>query len=132
MSKTKQITIIAILIVLMICFSTIFTNVLAFDPKIDPDGYKPSGLTTDDYEVAFNKTKVIVNVIFTIGIVVSVIMTMVLGIRYMLAASAEQKADYQKTSVPMIIGIILIFNSAVFVKLFFEVFSTLNSTTPVP
>ncbi len=50
----------------------------------------------------------IIGIITTVGIVVSVVVLVVLGIKYMIG-SAEEKAEYKKTMIPYIIGAILVF-----------------------
>lgn len=50
----------------------------------------------------------IITILTTIGIVVSVIVLVVLGIKYMMG-SAEEKAEYKKTLMPYVIGAGLIF-----------------------
>ena len=50
----------------------------------------------------------VVRVISTIGVVVSVIMLVVLGIKYMMG-STEEKAAYKKSLMPYVIGAVLVF-----------------------
>ena len=50
----------------------------------------------------------IVKILSTGGIVVSVIILIVIGIKYMLG-SAEEKAEYKKTLMPYVIGAGLVF-----------------------
>lgn len=50
----------------------------------------------------------IVGAIKVVGIFVSVAMTMIVGIRYMLS-SVEEKAEYKKTTIIYLVGILLIF-----------------------
>lgn len=50
----------------------------------------------------------VMQVILTIGITVSVIVLIVLGIKYMMG-SAEEKAEYKKTLMPYVIGAGLVF-----------------------
>ena len=50
----------------------------------------------------------IIGVVQGIGIVVSVVVVIVLGIKYMMG-SVEEKAEYKKTMLPYIIGAALIF-----------------------
>lgn len=50
----------------------------------------------------------IVGILQAIGVVVSVAILIVLGIKYMMG-SAEEKAEYKKTFIPYIIGAALIF-----------------------
>lgn len=50
----------------------------------------------------------VIKIVSTIGIVVSVVVLVVLGIKYMLG-SAEEKAEYKKTMLPYLIGAALVF-----------------------
>lgn len=50
----------------------------------------------------------LITIITTIGIVVSVIVLVVLGVKYMIG-SAEEKAEYKKTLMPYVIGAGLVF-----------------------
>lgn len=50
----------------------------------------------------------IVGILQTVGIVLSIIILIVLGIKYMMG-SAEEKAEYKKTMIPYVVGAILIF-----------------------
>ncbi len=50
----------------------------------------------------------ITSVISTIGIVVSVVVLMVMGIKFMMG-SLEEKAEYKKAFIPYIIGAVLVF-----------------------
>ena len=50
----------------------------------------------------------IVGILQTIGIVLSIIILIVLGLKYMMG-SAEEKAEYKKTMIPYVVGAILIF-----------------------
>ena len=52
--------------------------------------------------------KSLVGILQTVGIVLSVIVILVIGIKYMMG-SAEEKAEYKKTMIPYIIGAILVF-----------------------
>lgn len=61
----------------------------------------------------------IVKVITTIGVVVSVIMLIVLGIKYMMGSTSE-KAEYKKTLLPYIIGAGLVFAASGIAQLIYE------------
>ena len=50
----------------------------------------------------------ILGILQTVGVVLSVIVLVVLGIKYMMG-SAEEKAEYKKTMIPYLVGAILIF-----------------------
>ena len=51
----------------------------------------------------------IIEVIRVIGIIVTVISLMLLGIKYM-TGSVEEKADYKKTMIPYLIGVVIFFS----------------------
>lgn len=52
--------------------------------------------------------KRLVGILQTIGIVLSVVILVVLGIKYMMG-SAEEKAEYKKTMIPYVVGAAFIF-----------------------
>lgn len=53
----------------------------------------------------------IFSAIRTIGIVLSVVMLAVLGVKYMMGSS-EEKAEYKKTMIPYLVGAVLIFGAS--------------------
>ena len=70
-----------------------------------PDDWKPSDLQEDTkLENAVGKLLGTINVI---GVIVSVIVLIVIGIKYKLG-SVEEKAEYKKTMTGYIIGIIMV------------------------
>ncbi len=87
---------------------------LPSDPIKNPDKYKPGKITDEDSNAIIGKANKILSVISTIGIVVSVITLMILGIKYMVG-SVSEKAEYKKSMIPYIIGIILILSTSTIV-----------------
>lgn len=67
----------------------------------------------------------IVGVVRTVGIVVSVVILLVLGIKYMMG-SAEEKADYKKSMIPYLVGAVLIFASTTIVGIVYDMTNSLN------
>lgn len=85
------------------------------DPLNNPDIYDPS--TGQDDSTEFVKmANVIIGILRAIGTILSVVMAVILGIKYMMG-SVEEKAEYKKTMIPYIIGIILLFAGAQIVGL---------------
>ena len=117
MKQIRKIILITIFILLL--------SITISNASIDTNTFKPNALTEDDYDVAFNMAGTIINAITTIGIVIAVIMVMVLGIKYMVA-SVEQKADYKRTMIPMIVGAILLFASSTFVSIIYSLISKIE------
>lgn len=94
----KILTFIAtIVLVVLIGGSTVF----ALTPA-QMTGTAPTG---DGIKSLGNK---IIGILQTVGVVLSVVILVILGIKYMMG-SAEEKADYKKTMIPYIIGAACIF-----------------------
>ena len=100
----KKILLIILLIVMLIVTGT---TVFADYTPSDLTGTAPAG-TMQEVKSIGNK---VIGVLQAIGIVVSVIVLSILGIKYMLG-SVEQKAEYKKTMLPYVIGAALIFGAS--------------------
>ena len=68
----------------------------------------------------------LVGILQTVGIVLSVIVLIVLGIKYMMA-SPEQKSDYKATLVPYVVGAGLIFAASLVANVVYQFFVGLNT-----
>ncbi|MBR6504812.1 MAG: TrbC/VirB2 family protein [Clostridia bacterium] len=73
----------------------------------------------------------IIRIIQAVGIVASVIVLAVLGIKYMMG-SAEEKAEYKKTMIPYIVGAVLLFAASAFAQVIYNFASGISSTASVP
>ena len=62
----------------------------------------------------------IVKVLTTIGVVVSVIVLIALGIKYMLG-SVEERAEYKKTLLPYVIGATLVFAASAIAQIIYDI-----------
>lgn len=103
MKKTMKILTVLLLAIVLITFAT---NVLAIESgAIDPKnltasyGLEDGGLST--------KAGKIMGMIRNVAAIAAVIIIMVLGVKYMLG-SVEEKAEYKKSFMPLIIGIVLV------------------------
>lgn len=76
--------------------------------------------TPTQVETLKNAGNSIVKVVLTIGIVVSVIMLILLGIKYMMG-SVEEKAEYKKTLIPYIIGAGLVFAASGIAQIIYDI-----------
>lgn len=121
----KIMKVISVILLVVIMFLSIITISNAATTEIKPDNFKPKELTSADTDVAFKHTSTILNTITTIGIAVSVIATIILGIKYMLG-SVEQKAEYKKTMLPMFIGAILLFAISSLVAAIYNIMQNVN------
>lgn len=107
-----------VLSVIMIALVLFSTTTLAAS-NYDPSQYTGEGATIDSSRVgSFGNN--IVSVITTAGSVLSVIVLVVLGIKYMMG-SAEEKAEYKKTLLPYFIGAILVFAASTIASIIFSV-----------
>ena len=62
-----------------------------------------------------------------IGMAVSVIVLLVLGIKYMIG-SAEEKAEYKKTMIPYIIGAVLVFAASTIASIVMSISNNIKTT----
>ena len=109
MQKNKikyGITIICLLMVLLLIPSTIVRATTITNPIENPEHYNPTGQGGESTQLA-GIGKTIVATVQGVGIVISVIGLMFLGIRYMYG-SMEERAKYKETMYPFIIGLILL------------------------
>lgn len=98
MKRTMQIVTVLLLAIVLISFTT---NVFA---AITPSELKPAEVDTGDLKTTAQR---VMGFIRNIAVIASVIIIMVLGVKYMLG-SVEEKAEYKKSFMPLIIGIILV------------------------
>lgn len=114
----KCLSILLVTIILIISFGTNYIYAVDFnDPTKDPNYWKPT-VGSDDTLV--DKTSSLLGAINTIGVTVSIIALIAIGIKYMLG-SVEEKAEYKKTMIPYIIGFILLMTSTTVANLIYEI-----------
>lgn len=120
----KFIKIVSILLMVMMLVSISVSSFAAgkAGSMIQPNGVKATPPKTESISNVGNS---IVGIIQTIGIIISVITLIVLGIKYMMG-SAEEKAEYKKTLLPYVIGAALIFAASVFAQLLYNMFTGIS------
>lgn len=74
---------------------------------INPDTYTPKTDTSGDASLT-GAASAVLTTIRAIGVVASVIILAIIGLKYMIG-SVEEKAEYKKTMIPYIIGALLLF-----------------------
>ena len=99
----KIIKILFIIVVLMMLFITI-----SYGSELSVDKLTGNQAGLDRLKITGNH---VVSVIAEIGVVISVIVLAILGIKYMLG-SVEERAEYKKTLMPYVIGAVLIFGAS--------------------
>ena len=94
-----------LMIVLMIAFTctTVFAGNVYTQLNGEDNTVNVTGIATIG-----NK---ILTVISTVGMVLSVVIVAILGIKYMMG-STEEKAEYKKTMIPYLVGAVLVFGAS--------------------
>ena len=113
----KSVKIITTLLMAIMIVSISASSVLAV--SLQPNGIvvkDPEGDTIGDVGGK------IIGILQTVGVVLSVIVLIILGIKYMMG-SAEEKAEYKKTMIPYIVGAALIFAASAFAQVIYGFFT---------
>ena len=119
--KSKIIKITILLIIILTIFSS--NKVKAFeDPLKNVSAYDPTGTSVAEPEL-FEMAGKILGIVNTIGVVISVIVLMALGIKYMVG-SVQEKAEYKKALLPYLIGAILLFAATTLPNLIYKITTT--------
>lgn len=100
--KLKSIKLLVFITTLLLVLCMTCSNAYAL---ITPNQVTPTDPSSSDIQ---NLGGRILGIITTVGIVLSVIILAILGIKYMVG-SAEEKAEYKKTFIPYIVGAVCIF-----------------------
>lgn len=107
LNKINKIVIFLIVLLLLSIFINQTISIASvIDPIENPDAYMPGANIGNSKLV--DKGKIIVGTIQIIGVVVSVVALMIIGLKYMFG-STEEKANYKETMIPYIIGIVMLF-----------------------
>ena len=106
----KIITILLVAIMLVTFATTVFADEVSFDSL----SANYQGNSKDLTDKASN----IMGLIRNVAIIASVIILMVLGVKYMLG-SVEEKAEYKKSFVPLIVGIVLVVSATAIASFIF-------------
>ena len=109
MNKKKMEKVLSIIMIAIVIIFNVLTIVNAVDTgsKFEPSGVTGEGSTMDTGSVQ-NLGQSIFAVVRVAGILISVIILVVLGIKYMMG-SVEERAEYKKTMLPYLIGAAFIF-----------------------
>ena len=113
MSKTNKILISVLCFAIVVAMSaTVFaTSIGPVTVSSDTSGNGASQASTIGNKV--------IGILQVVGILVSVIVLMIIGIKYMMG-SAEEKSEYKKTFIPYIVGALLVFAASAFAKMIYE------------
>ena len=96
-----------IITIIIILLTLIFMSAPITKATINPDDYKPDNPSEGDVSKIVNIANPIVGTLKVVGIAIAVITLAVLGIKYM-TGSISEKAEYKKTMIPYLIGVVLV------------------------
>ena len=102
-------------IILIITVLAICTAVFA---DINPNDYRTT-LRLDKNGETMQMTAKVVGVINTIGVIVLIVTVIIVGFKY-IVGSIEERAEYKKTMMPIIIGAILLFATSTAINLVYN------------
>lgn len=117
MNVKKIQKIVAVMMMVIMLVSMI--NIISLAANITPKDIIAGEVKTDSISTAGKK---LVGVFQAIGIVLSVVVLTVIGIKYLMG-SAEEKADYKKSLIPYVVGAALVFTASIFAQSIYEFFS---------
>ncbi len=104
MNKTMKILTIVLLAITLVSF--VSSNVYAADALIKNIETATNSANVDTSKFVTTAGKIIA-LLRNFSIIAGVILIIVLGVKYMMG-SVEQKSDYQKSFVPLVIGVVLV------------------------
>lgn len=110
----------AVLIVMMVVM--VATPVMAAKAAVSTTPGQLVGDNSVDTSGISGMGNKLITILTTFGIVVSVIVLVVLGIKYMMG-SAEEKAEYKKTLMPYVIGAGLVFAASSIAQIIYSFMS---------
>lgn len=119
--KTSTIT--KILIILLFITNLIFPN-LSYSKSINPSDWTPDKYTQEDVKEIVDTASIVVSVIRVVGVIVTVIVLLALGIKYM-TGSVSEKAEYKKSMIPYVVGAVIFFGLSQILSLVISVVTEL-------
>lgn len=117
MKKNKKIALALIILIATITFALIPTFANA---TINPNEYNPGDIPQINVTAITNIVNPIIAVLRYGGIGISIIVLMILGIKYMVG-SVSEKAEYKKTMIVYIIGVALLVSTTQLLAIIIEI-----------
>lgn len=102
----RKVKIFSVIMLIIITISS-FMVTASYADLIDPNDYNPNKSNEEVPEKFTNMVGIIATTIQTIGVILSVIVIGLLGIKYM-TGSVEERADYKKSMIPFLVGTVML------------------------
>ena len=112
----KALSVFIIVAMIVLAFSNVFA-------AVSLDNIKANEATEADDNIESIGSKIL-SIITGVGIVLSVVVIAVLGIKYMMG-STEEKAEYKKTMIPYVVGAVLVFGASTIATIVVDMGETL-------
>lgn len=122
--STKIAIILVIAIMAIMLFATLVEAAPITDPIENPGSYNPTQSTVETIKIA-KMGGIIVGIIRTVGTVASVIMIIILGLKYM-TGSTQDKAKYKESMIPYIIGVVMLVAVVNILGILYNIFSNVT------
>lgn len=123
MKKYKLINIISILLISICILLNFYNKAYALDVISNPDSLHLQELGSENLLV--EKVGIILGAINVVGVVISVITLMIIGMRYMLG-SVEEKAEYKKTMGTYVLGVFLVVSITTLPNILYNIASNIQ------
>ena len=123
MKKYSKIMSILLILIMLVSFAT--TTFAAVAGVSDPSTLKGKEVAGTNKITSIGNQ--IITILTVVGTVASVIVLIVLGIKYMMG-SAEEKAEYKKTMMPYIIGAALVFAASAIAGILYGFMSNITAS----
>ena len=107
----------------VLCFAMIASLSVSVFANGSPFANVKTNQSVNGSDKLFSIGSGIASTIRIVGIIISIIVLMVLGIKYMMG-SAEEKAEYKKTFIPYLVGAILLFAASAFAESIYNLISS--------
>jgi len=106
----KNVKIIVIFIILALTLFTFSVKIYGrTDMTINPGDFDPGDIPKEEVKEIMDKASVIITAIRAVGAAVTVIVLLVLGIKFM-TASVSERAQYKNSIIPYLIGVAIFFS----------------------
>ena len=113
MKKTMKILVTVLIALILVTFCS-----SVFAAELSPSDLEQK-IKYGESDALANKAGQIMGMIRNVAVIAAVIILMVLGVKYMLG-SVEEKAEYKKSFMPLIIGIILVVSATAIASFIFN------------
>ena len=106
------------IIVIILCILIIFSIISTYAFSVSDMTGK--NLNADSQAAVDKVGQGVIGVITTIGSILSVIVLIILGLKYMMG-SVEERAEYKKTMMPYVIGATILFGASTFASAIYNI-----------